>query len=116
MLFDLLAQGALEAQHRPDGLCPSLGSLSLEPTASTEHRFLDLLGDDRPHGAEVISDLLDLERGPHQELEVPFEFARRERVRVAPVTVAPADEVVDQRLALLAVAVDSAVALLQAFG
>ena len=43
----------------------------------SEHRFDDLVGDHRANPAEHLSDPLDLQDCPAQELEVPLEFAHR---------------------------------------
>ena len=40
--------------------------------APSEHGLFDLLGDDGADFAEVFADRLDLQRHPHQELQVGF--------------------------------------------
>ncbi len=90
--------------------------------ATTEHGLLDIVGQHRAVAAQVFPDRLDLLRHPHQELQVGVQVGgpTGER-RLLPLLVALADEVVDEDLplavggeeALLPVAVDAPVALLQ---
>ena len=81
----------------------------VERRAAAEHRLLDLRGDHRTGAPEVLADLLDLRHHAREEIEIALE---RPALRGLP---PGADAVVHEHLGgRLAVAVDPAVALLQA--
>ena len=88
----------------------------VEPAAVAEHRLLHLLRDHRSHLAEHLADRLHLDDRPGEELEVALEFSDGD-VRDAGMVVPLRGEVVDEHLGrALSVAVDAAVALLEAVG
>ena len=120
---DLLRQVPLELEHLAHGFGLGIGPADARHrVAPTEHGLLDIIGQHRAVAAQVFPDRLDLLRHPHQELQVGVQVRgpAGER-RLLPLLVALADEVVDEDLpltvggeeALLPVAVDAPVALLQ---
>jgi hypothetical protein len=95
-----------------------LGTAGIETAAAAEHGLLDLRRDDRSDLSQVLTDLVDLEHGAHEELQVALQLAGGgSGLGVNLAAEAGADEVVDRDvIGALAVAVDAAVALLQPVG
>ena len=108
---EALAHAALGVQQRARRGGATAQARLVEGGAAAEHRLLDLRGDHRAGAAEVLADLLDLRHDAREEVEVAFE---RAALRGLP---AGAHAVMDEHLrGGLAMAVDAAVALLQAVG
>ncbi len=84
----------------------------VERPPPAQHRLLDLRRDHRGRAAQVLADLLDLAHHAREEVEIALQGAVG---RSAPRLPAGADAVVDEhRFGGLAVAVDAAIALLEA--
>jgi hypothetical protein len=71
----LLAELALELEHRPSRAGVGFGAGGVECAAAAEHGFLNLIGDDRPDFPEILSDVLDLDCSAEEKFEVAFEIA-----------------------------------------
>ena len=110
---------APEPVERPGGVTAIRARLGVGVGRAAEHRRLHLVGEDGRHGAQVVSDGLDLVGDQRQEREVGLEGAAGDPAPPLGGGVLPAraDEVVDEDLrGGLAVSVDPAVALVEARG
>jgi hypothetical protein len=107
----------LEAEQALDGLIFALGAGGIQAAALAEHGLLHLLGDHGADFAKVFADLLDLLGGAVEELQVGGEGGAGTFGEFGILAEAGSDEVIHLHLRrALAVAVDAAVALLQAVG
>jgi hypothetical protein len=107
----------LEPEQALDGLVFALGAGGVQAAALAEHGLLHLLGDDGADFAQVFADLLDLLGGAVEEFQVGGEGGAGAFGEFGILAEAGGDEVVDVHFRrALAVAVDAAVALLQAVG
>ena len=108
--FQLLAELALELEHRSHWLRFALGARRVESAAPAQHGLFNLACDDRSDFAEIFANRFDLQRCAQEELQIAFQVAGR-LPRFGFVK-SGADEVVDVHLRMfLPVTVNAAIAL-----
>src|SRR5262249_1861500 len=73
--FDLFVNLLLEFEHSADGSGILLRFGRIECGAFTEHRLLDLGGNDGANLAQIFADVLHLDGRAHQKLQVATEIA-----------------------------------------
>ncbi len=75
-LFELLIELPGKLKHPAGGFRLTFRTGGIERLAGSEHRFLDLLRNDRTDFAQVFADRVHFQRRPHEKLEVAFKVAR----------------------------------------
>ena len=114
-LFELFAQLPLEFQQPPYRFRFAFGLRGIQATPFPEHGLFDLGGNHRADLAQILTDGLDLERRPHQKLQIRLQ--RPDLAAHLRLGKARADEVINLHfVGFLAVAIHPPVALLHPIG